>query len=203
MFHFGGFPSCTYGFSTGSMSLRHRGCPIRRSTDIMLICSSPWLIAACHVLLRLLMPRHSPYALFRLNLLFGSLIAWVSQIIVWLFSFVLPPFVAKLQFFTNLQKDLRCLTTAIFLLEIYFHIFRSIICSFFLLFGFQWPFATAFAVWWRWWDSNPWPPACRAGALPTELHPHVLVGLSGLEPPTSRLSGVCSNQLSYKPIFSY
>ena len=27
-----------------------------------------------------------------------------------------------------------------------------------------------------------------------------LVGLSGLEPPTSRLSGVCSNQLSYKPI---
>ena len=27
--------------------------------------------------------------------------------------------------------------------------------------------------WWRWWDSNPWPPACRAGALPTELHPHI------------------------------
>ena len=26
--------------------------------------------------------------------------------------------------------------------------------------------------WWRWRDSNPWPPACRAGALPTELHPH-------------------------------
>ena len=32
-----------------------------------LICSSPQLIAACHVLLRLLMPRHSPCALFRLN----------------------------------------------------------------------------------------------------------------------------------------
>ena len=26
---------------------------------------------------------------------------------------------------------------------------------------------------WRWWDSNPWPPACRAGALPTELHPRI------------------------------
>ena len=26
---------------------------------------------------------------------------------------------------------------------------------------------------WRWWDSNPRPPACRAGALPTELHPRV------------------------------
>ena len=29
----------------------------------------------------------------------------------------------------------------------------------------------------------------------------LLVGLSGLEPPTSRLSGVRSNRLSYKPIF--
>ena len=27
-----------------------------------------------------------------------------------------------------------------------------------------------------------------------------LVGLSGLEPPTSRLSGVRSNRLSYKPV---
>ena len=35
-----------------------------------LICSSPQLIAACHVLHRLLMPRHSPYALVRLNFLF-------------------------------------------------------------------------------------------------------------------------------------
>ena len=28
------------------------------------------------------------------------------------------------------------------------------------------------------------------------------MGLSGLEPPTSRLSGVRSNRLSYKPIFN-
>ena len=28
------------------------------------------------------------------------------------------------------------------------------------------------------------------------------MGLSGLEPPTSRLSGVCSNQLSYKRILT-
>ena len=33
----------------------------------MPICGSPQLIAACHVLHRLLMPRHSPYALLRLN----------------------------------------------------------------------------------------------------------------------------------------
>ena len=30
----------------------------------------------------------------------------------------------------------------------------------------------------------------------------IVVGLSGLEPPTSRLSGVRSNRLSYKPILS-
>ena len=34
-----------------------------------LICSSPWLFAACRVLLRLPVPRHSPYALLRLNFL--------------------------------------------------------------------------------------------------------------------------------------
>ena len=39
------------------------GLPIRRSRDIMLVCSSPWLIAAYHVLLRLSDPRHPPYAL--------------------------------------------------------------------------------------------------------------------------------------------
>ncbi len=30
----------------------------------------------------------------------------------------------------------------------------------------------------------------------------LVVGLSGLEPPTSRLSGVRSNRLSYKPLFA-
>ena len=30
-----------------------------------------------------------------------------------------------------------------------------------------------FPDWWRWRESNPWPPACRAGALPAELHPHI------------------------------
>ena len=37
------------------------------NSDIWDICSSPRLFAACHVLLRLLMPRHSPCALFSLT----------------------------------------------------------------------------------------------------------------------------------------
>jgi hypothetical protein len=41
------------------------GCPIRRSRDITLVCNSPWLIAAYHVLLRLSDPRHPPCALIR------------------------------------------------------------------------------------------------------------------------------------------
>ena len=57
--------------------------------------------------------------------------------------------------------------------------------------------------------SNRRPPACKAGALPAELHPRpracrpaptrTLVGLDGLEPSTPALSRRCSNQLSYRP----
>ena len=39
------------------------GCPIRKSSDITLVCSSPKLIAAYHVLHRLSEPRHPPYTL--------------------------------------------------------------------------------------------------------------------------------------------
>jgi hypothetical protein len=88
--------------------------------------------------------------------------------------------------------------------------------------------------WWSQTGSNRRPPACKAGALPTELwprserHPAMiqsdpskrrqaqraaveapaavnppgperLVGLGRLELPTSRLSGVRSNHLSYRP----
>ena len=47
---------------------------IRRSVDITDMCSSPQLIAACHVLLRLPVPRHPPYALIRLTFALGHLI---------------------------------------------------------------------------------------------------------------------------------
>ena len=117
-----------------------------------------------------------------------------------------------------------------------------------------------FFKWWRLAGSNRWPPACKAGALPAELNPHIhlflrsggprtrfsaekprrlqhatgmlsraafrvhfglltnwcsfvlvltsislffeVVGQNGLEPSTSRLSVVCSSQLSYWPVLT-
>ena len=63
--------------------------------------------------------------------------------------------------------------------------------------------APKFLSWWSQAGSNRRPPACKAGALPAELWPldsqRELVGLGGFEPPTSPLSGVRSNQLSYRP----
>ena len=44
--------------------------------------------------------------------------------------------------------------------------------------------------------ANYSPPLLRGGSLAAGL-----VGSSGLEPPTSRLSGVRSNRLSYEPIW--
>src|SRR3546814_15156840 len=50
---------------------------------------------------------------------------------------------------------------------------------------------------------------CKAGARPAELRPPTMsqlcgmVGRGGVEPPTSRLSGVRSNHLSYRPPLSH
>ena len=68
MFQFRAFPSYAYLIQRTIRRYCLRGFPhseISGSTDI---CSSPKLIAACHVLRRLLMPRHSPCALYSLTL---------------------------------------------------------------------------------------------------------------------------------------
>jgi hypothetical protein len=55
------------------------GFPIRTSTDQSLVGSSPWLIAATHVLHRLQAPRHPPLALCSLKKQRCSCSLWNSQ----------------------------------------------------------------------------------------------------------------------------
>ncbi len=212
-----------------------------------LICSSPQLFAACHVLRRLLMPRHSPYALVRLNFPITfqfsfELLEFHKQIILsvvnslWkgLLSFAFWIVSSTFRWnciFTQIGKTFdffaNLLVKSFVLLSVRFLLFNT-------LFGFQWTYFSLLSVllvkseelkcetplgnfwwaqvdsnhrprayqaralttwamspyvsfrcisfslhpWWRWWESNPWPPACRAGALPAELHPHIYLGVS-------------------------
>ena len=77
--------------------------------------------------------------------------------------FQLHPLVYGKTFKNNFLTSFSQYTTICFV-SLYFIRFSMSICL------------NSFEFWWRWWDSNPWPPACRAGALPAELHPHLLFG---------------------------
>ena len=62
-----GLPPYDYFIHHTVLEYCSSGFPHSEIHGSMDICSSPWLIAACHVLLRLLMPRHSSYALISLT----------------------------------------------------------------------------------------------------------------------------------------
>ena len=80
MFQFRRFP--TYGYLIHH-TLPCGGFPHSEISGSMLICSSPKLIAAYHVLHRLLMPRHSPCALLCLTFVGGSLRLLGSNLKSW------------------------------------------------------------------------------------------------------------------------
>ena len=63
MFQFPGFPSCNYGFIARYCNITCSAFPHSDICGSLLICSSPQLFAACHVLPRRHVPRHPPYAL--------------------------------------------------------------------------------------------------------------------------------------------
>ena len=73
------------------------GFPIRKSADITAICASPQLIAACHVLRRLPMPRHSPCALISLNSFFISFMIWCMSYRKSVFLLVVILFTLRLE----------------------------------------------------------------------------------------------------------
>jgi hypothetical protein len=68
MVHFPTLPSWTYVFSPGYPGMTPGGFPHSEISGSKLVCSSPKLIAAYHVLHRLLAPRHSPHALSSLTI---------------------------------------------------------------------------------------------------------------------------------------
>src|SRR5215204_6069130 len=81
MFQFTGLPSqglCVQPRDT--RALPRVGFPIRRSRDQRLVSTSPGLIAAAHVLLRLLAPRHPPCALSLL------IVKNTTSILLWSFQ---------------------------------------------------------------------------------------------------------------------
>ena len=67
MFQFRRFPTYAYLIQRTLTEYCSAGFPHSEISGSTVICTSPKLIAACHVLLRLLMPRHSPCALFSLT----------------------------------------------------------------------------------------------------------------------------------------
>ena len=146
------------------------------------MCSSPWLIAACHVLHRLLMPRHSPCALISLTFrtIFIVLVLYQElcrpQILVHC-SFCYPNLWLKstkictlLPLLLLARNFLLCFHCSVFKVQVS-ALFRDQIEMLHLL-------TKHFNLIWK----------------------IKLVGPSGLEPPTSRLSVVRSSQLSYGPI---
>ena len=74
MFQFRRFPTYTYFIQCTLTEYCSAGFPHSDISGSKLMCSSPKLFAACHVLHRLLMPRHSPCALFSLTYSWFSLL---------------------------------------------------------------------------------------------------------------------------------
>jgi len=89
------------------------GFPIRKSSDQSLLSNSPKLIAACHVLHRLLVPRHPPNALSSLFLrLLTPYLEDPSKVVL-----SAQPFC----FFSGVSQESKC-KIAFYWLEIYEHI---------------------------------------------------------------------------------
>ena len=149
--------------------------------DIMDICSSPQLFAAYHVLLRLLVPRHSPYALSSLTFLLTSYkLRITSLIFAHQFSMYIEYYLKFLRSIAlyyslllchilsqSVNPKTLCFSTKLLAFSLVYLIFH--------LYIFQCAVSTLYSI--------------------------DMVGSNGIEPSTSRLSGVRSNHLSYEPIY--
>ena len=217
MFQFPGFASPAYGFSR-----RYRlsgGLPHSEILGSKPARGSPWLFAACHVLHRLSVPRHPPDALQTLDLTTSTTDAPRAGVSPQGTRHQPAAHPAKMHHMTQPTVS-ACEATA---LSGHPRSLMLFTCqrSHTRLGGYLLSLSTdivaagsphghrhkvtviAPSSWWRRTGSNRRPHACKARALPTELRPHgegsggTVVGQGRLELPTSRLSSVRSNQLSY------
>ena len=167
MFQFSRFAS---RLAPGFQVFNLEGCPIRIPADITDICSSPQLFAACHVLLRLSVPRHSSCALCNLTCCALYFVDILTRMKPSLRLALRPVSALSCQYFS--MQDLISL-----LLFVFYLLSLLSLCS------FQ-------GAW-----SRP-----RGHTRPQLRLKVDVVGSSGLEPPTLRLSGARSNHLSYEPM---
>ena len=151
MFQFRWFPPYAYGFSIWYTDMTLCGFPHSDVCGSLLVCSSPQLFAAYHVLLRLLVPRHSPCALCSLTVP----VSFTGSLEDPCTNKIFPP---SLQFPT-----ISCFFD-ILLRSFFFEFIQFSMC------------------------------------VPLPFPLRNVVGLNGLEPATSRLSGARSNHLSYRPM---
>ena len=192
MFQFRRFPTYAYLIQRRLLEYCSSGFPHSVISGSKPICGSPKLIAACHVLHRLLMPRHSPCALI-------SLTSWLRFSRIWpspnqfgslnknhagFRDFWLHCFYPFTRTASAVLIKVSTISASTLLLAlpsgIIIHIVQFSRCAFQPLLRSD--FSTQLP-------------------LDTEIQAYLVVGQSGLEPPTSRLSVVCSSQLSYWPVW--
>lgn len=187
MFQFPRLASRAYGFSARSPEFVRRGCPIRRSTD-ELASSNPWLIAGSCVLLRLSVPRHPPRALTSLaEKSFRNRAVPAPRGGLWKCPTPFRTFRYRMrmgfEFVFCLLRRFRSLHDAVkddFPQRLPLHSTVKDLRSASAPGGPGGAFVRGLhppgAPWWRRSGSNRRPPACKAGALPTELLPRRVRG---------------------------
>ena len=155
--------------------LHSAGFPHSDTHGSMPAFGSPWLFADCCVLRRLLVPRHSPCALCSLTIKSRSGFRLCVRI-TWFFGLFLDDNFCVVHVISHMVT-----------LSLPF-------CLLYLCSVFKVQFRALLRV-----------TLCLAAYVFLAVSPRCfrsLVGSSGLEPPTSRLSGVRSNHLSYEPMFA-
>ena len=202
MFQFRRFPAYCYFIHSTLTRYCRAGFPhseIHGSRDI---CSSPWLFAACRVLHRLLMPRHSPCALISLTYLAWSASQLFSELCRLHRSFrkmLLYPksstiYSLQVPLFSGALCCLACIPFLCSVFKVQIPALRPEQNTQKFLLEYFGPFSGAGGD-----KRDRTADLLRAKQALSHLSytPMLkVVGLSGLEPPTLRLSVVRSSQLS-------